>query len=106
MTAGIASWIHLANEVAQASCSLCAIIWTPTGILSTLNIGIVTQGAPIIDDAKLKIGSPVGRSVGSTWSSFQIGAGPGHESVIIPSSTDEQHLWASRAYARSKIYFL
>jgi hypothetical protein len=60
---------------------------------------MVTQGAPIIEDAKLKIGSPVGREARlvSSLSPVHIGAGPGHDNVIAASATEEQNLWASRA---------
>ena len=71
----------------------------PTGRLSTLSIGIVTQGAPMIEEAKLKMGSPVGRAVKfvSSLSPSHNGAGPGHDNVIVASATGAQNLCASRA---------
>ena len=57
-------------------------------------MGIVTQGAPTIDEAKLKMGSPVGRGAKfvSSLSPSHNGAGPGHDNVIAASATGAQNL--------------
>ena len=54
----------------------------------------MTQGAPKMEVTKLKAGSPVGRLTKCDLlsSAFHIGAGPGHESVIIPSARAETRL--------------
>ena len=71
----------------------------PTGRLLTLSIGMVTHGAPMIEEAKLNIGSPVGLAakVVLSLSPSHNGAGPGHDNVIAASATEAQNLWASRA---------
>ena len=62
-------------------------------------MGIVTHGAPMIEEAKLNMGSPVGRAakVVSSLSPSHNGAGPGHDNVIAACGTEAQNLWASLA---------
>ena len=73
------------------------MIWMPTGMLLTVSIGIVTLGASINEEAKLKIGSPVGQgdSAASSLSPNHFGTCPGKDRVTIASAKGVQLLCAS-----------
>ena len=73
------------------------MIWMPTGMLSTLSIDIVTLGASINEESKLKIGSPVGLgdSAAPSLSPNHFGAGLGQDRVTIASAKGAQFLCAS-----------
>ena len=72
----------------------------PTGKQFTLSIGIVTQGAPINDDAKLNTGSPVGLATSAppSVSPDHLGAGPGQDNVTIASAEAAHILCAAKLF--------
>ena len=63
-----------------------------------LSMGMVTQGAPINEDAKLNTGSPVGLATRAlpSVSPDHLGAGPGQDNVMMASATGAHILCACR----------